>query len=283
MILHMEKNEMMLKSTSGFCMPFLMNEGEQPEVLLDYGEQTHPSSGEPSFNQGIDFACKEKPLFAVATGIVTGVGSDPVHENYMTVRHGDYEVRYGHLKDYSAGYGTQVRAGQPLATSGEFLHFGVRFRGEYIEPGPFMNTILDNIALLKTMGMASGLADNGLEGMVHTRYDQDMDEIGRLLMQYFPAYLSDLDNKAYVPRPNFEMFLRQLMSQGAQRNYLFEEMPSMGNPLGLGARSAPFVSKVQDTLLTDFLRYLGTQKGIFPSSWGEGQKKNFIARQQMTV
>ena len=38
--------EMILHSDSGYCMPFEAPQGEDVELSLGYGEQTHPETGE---------------------------------------------------------------------------------------------------------------------------------------------------------------------------------------------------------------------------------------------
>ena len=63
----------------------------------------------------------------MATGTVVGMGNDPVHDNYLTIRYGKYEVKYGHISEAYVGYGTPVVAGQQVGKSGSFLHIGVLF------------------------------------------------------------------------------------------------------------------------------------------------------------
>lgn len=87
--------EMILHSDSGYCMPFEAPQGEDVELSLGYGEQTHPETGEQFFHHGIDFPVRYRMLAAVADGIVSGVGSDPVHGICQTIRYGEYEVTYG--------------------------------------------------------------------------------------------------------------------------------------------------------------------------------------------
>ena len=40
------------------------------------------------------------------------------------------------------------------------------------------------------------------------------------------------------------------------KNYFFETLPSMANPLGMGMRSIPLAEKVQNLLIADFLNYM---------------------------
>ena len=122
--------EMILHSDSGYCMPFEEPQGKDVELSLGYGEQTHPETGEKFFHHGIDFNVRCHILSAVAGGIVSGVGNDPVHGICQTIRYGEYEVIYGHLSNVYAQFGQRVKAGQTVALSGERLHMEVRFKGE---------------------------------------------------------------------------------------------------------------------------------------------------------
>ena len=83
---------MILHSDSGYCMPFEEPRGKDVELSLGYGEQVHPTTGEKFFHHGIDFKARCYMLSAVASGIVSGVGNDPVHGICQTVRYGGYQV-----------------------------------------------------------------------------------------------------------------------------------------------------------------------------------------------
>ena len=129
---------MILHSDSGYCMPFEEPQGKDVELSLGYGEQTHPETGEKFFHHGIDFNVRCHILSAVASGIVSGVGNDPVHGICQTIRYGEYEVIYGHLSNVYAQFGQRVKAGQTVALSGERLHMEVRFKGEELNPLEFL-------------------------------------------------------------------------------------------------------------------------------------------------
>ena len=146
------EEEMILHSDSGYCMPFEAPQGEDVELSLGYGEQTHPETGEQFFHHGIDFPVRYRMLAAVADGIVSGVGSDPVHGICQTIRYGEYEVTYGHLSNVYAQFGQRVKAGQTVALSGERLHVGVRFKGEELNPIEFLTMLYGNIRALQEAG-----------------------------------------------------------------------------------------------------------------------------------
>ena len=126
--------EMILRSSSGYCMPFEEPTKQDVQMSLGYGEQKHPVTGEPFFHHGIDFSVNHYLLSAVATGTVSAIGSDTEHGIYQTIRYGKYEVTYRHLSNVFANFSQSVKAGQTIAVSGDLLHMEVRFDGEEINP-----------------------------------------------------------------------------------------------------------------------------------------------------
>jgi hypothetical protein len=59
----------------------------------------------------------------------------------------------------------------------------------------------------------------------------------------------------------------------AMKNYFYETLPSMANPLGMGARSIPLAEKVQNLLIADFLNYLALRQHVFLSTMSALEKK----------
>ncbi|MBR3096876.1 MAG: M23 family metallopeptidase, partial [Bacteroidales bacterium] len=140
--------EMILKSPSGYCMPF--EERDREVVMsLGYGKQTNPQTGLEFFHHGVDFAAPHYLLSAVASGTVSGIGTDSVHGTYQVIRYGDYEVTYGHLSNILAGYGEPVRAGQTVSVSGDLLHMETKYKGEELDPIEFLTMIYGNIRSLE--------------------------------------------------------------------------------------------------------------------------------------
>ena len=107
--------EMILKSPSGYCMPFEERDREV-EMSLGYGKQIHPKTGVEFFHHGVDFSAPHYLLSAVASGIVSGIGNDHERGLYQVIRYGDYEVKYAHLSNILAVYGDEVSAGDTVAT-----------------------------------------------------------------------------------------------------------------------------------------------------------------------
>ena len=271
-------SEMLLESNSGFMMPFALDETEQPQITLAFGNQVNPHTGQDFYHTGIDMLSYGRPLFAMATGIVVGAGTDAVHDNYVICKYNDYEVKYGHIVSCRVKYGDSVVAGLEIGQSGQFFHLGVKFKGKDIDPLDFLKMIYSNILTLVGLGMNPSLAppedDNILNG-----FEEDQTEITQLMKRYMAAYMTELRNGTYVPMSNTEASLKNIFRQGAEKNYFYEEMPSMQNPLGLNSkRSGRLIGKVQNTLITDFLAYLSLRHNIYLSSWDENKKKSWLRK-----
>ena len=234
--------EMILHSDSGYCMPFEEPQGKDVEMSLGYGEQVHPATGEKFFHHGIDFNVRCYMLSAVASGIVSGVGNDPVHGICQTVRYGGYEVTYGHLSNVFAQFGQRVKAGQTVALSGELLHI------------------------------------EDAETRVKNDYEKDQREIEELMLRFLPLYMEDLQRGAYTVPAHTEQSLRHIFTMGAAKEYFYEKMPSMYNPLGLGRKAMPLACKVQNLLIADFLNYLALRHDVYLSATGGEVKKNFMTK-----
>ena len=279
----MNTKELLLESASGFMMPFAASEEEEVQVSLGFGEQKHPLTGEIFNHKGVDFIAHDLPLFALATGTVVGVGTDAIHENYIITKYGKYEVKYGHVREAYANYGMPVVAGLQIAQSGDFLHFEVSHQGETLSPMDFLAMIYGNMQQLEVMGIKGcyRLANMGVK--VQTDYDADQDEILQLMLRWWPAYMNDLRIGAYLPPARMEQSLRNVFAQSAERNYLFDTIPQIANPLGLSSRGAPLAGKVQNLLIGDFLNYLALRHNTYLSTWGDDVKKKFVNRLQPTV
>ena len=263
---------MILHSESGYCMPFAEPDGRDVSLSLGYGEQTHPESGEKFFHHGIDFGVRRYLLSAVASGVVSGVCNDPTHGICQAIRYGQYEVAYGHWSTVLAQFGRPVKAGQTVAMSGDLLHVGVRFKGEEMDPLEFLAMLYGNI---KAMQEAGGDSAGGFyDAAPQTDYEQDREEIERLMFRFLPLYMDDLRLGRYTVPEHTEQSLRNIFSLGASKHYFYETMPSMANPLGIGNRCMPLATKVQNLLIADFLNYLAMRHQVYLSTMDEVLKKN---------
>ncbi len=270
--------EMILHSESGYCMPFEAPQGQDVELSLGYGEQKHPQTGEKFFHHGIDFNVRHYMLSAVADGIVSGVGNDSAHGICQTIRYGMYEVTYGHLANVFAQFGQRVRAGQTVAMSGELLHIGVRFKSEELNPLEFLTMLYGNIRALQEAGGHDTDYFPDSEMRLKTDYERDKREIEELMLRFLPHYMEDLQRGAYTLPEHTEQSLRHIFTIGAMKEYFYETMPSMANPLGLGRKAMPLACKVQNLLIADFLNYLALRHEVYLSTMSGEVKKNFMTK-----
>ncbi len=262
--------EMELFSESGYCMPFEERD-KDVEMTLGYGKQTHPATGQEFFHHGIDFNVHLYLLSAVASGKVTGIGTENVHGTYITVTYGRYEVTYSHLSTVTTAFGKHVRAGQVIAISGELLHMEVRYKGEELNPVEFLSMLYAN--LKSTQASPDGMEFVTMDIPVETDFEKDRDEIESLLERYFPAYMDDMRRGLYMVPEHTELSLRNIFTLAASKDCFYESIPSMANPLGIGRKAMPMAVKAQNLLISDFLNYLALRHGIYLSSLTADEKK----------
>ena len=275
--------DMLLESASGFVMPFPGHEGNDVQISLGYGEQTHPKTGEKFYHRGLDLVAYHVPLFAIGTGVVTAVGNDAIHGNFIICRYGKYEVLYGHNANSHVRYGQPVEAGLQIAVSGEFLHFEVLFDGRVIDPVEFLGMLYGNVMQLLSMGMdiPPKFTDVGVK--VTTDYESDWEEIQQMMLRYLPQYMDDLRTGMYEPSVTMTETLRNIFSSTSSQKYFFEQLPTIGNPLGLSGRGAPLARKVQNLLIHDFLSYMALRHHAYVSTWTPEQKKNWMVKILSTI
>ena len=264
--------EMNLLSKSGYCMPFEERNG-QVQITLGYGKQTHPLSGEEFFHHGVDFKADRYLLAALADGTVSGIGSTPTHGLYQIVRYGKYEVTYAHLSNVLATFGMRVRAGNTVAVSDDLLHMEVKYDGEEINPLEFLAMLYGNLKTLEQTGRTGNVEFETIDMSVPTDYDDDQEEIEELMLRFYPDYMSAIYNGIYRLPEHTEHSLRNIFSMAAVKNYFYETLPSLANPLGIGQKAVPIACKVQNLLIGDFLNYLALKHSIYLSTWDEHEKK----------
>lgn len=267
--------DMLLESDSGFMMPFELDENNSVPVILDYGQQTHPNTGDMFFHKGVDFALSENPLFGIATGTVKGYGEEGIHDKFIIVSYGNYEVEYGHLSECYVKYGDTVKASQHIASSGPFLHIGVRFQGQDMNPFEFLDMIYSNIKHLSTCKKTRTPFMDDFGVIVPSSYDNEMDEIEKLMSRWLPSYYNEINNKSYVSSTRVSGNLQSLLSQAAEENLYYEVCPTVSNPLGLSQKGVNVASKMLDLLIEDFLAFVVLRFNVYPESWSKDRCKEF--------
>lgn len=118
-----------------------------------YGMRFHPLAGDARHHDGIDIAAPlGSPILSWWAGTVVEVIADGGCGNGLVIRSGDYEHIYCHLAgraaagSYRSGpvllaVGDRVVAGQTIghvgisgASTGPHLHWGLRYRGAWLDP-----------------------------------------------------------------------------------------------------------------------------------------------------
>lgn len=152
----------------------------------------------------------------------------------------------------------------------------VAFDGEELNPIEFLTMLYGNIQALGKSGHGAAHEFTPFDGEIKTRYDRDKEEIEELMLRFLPVYMEDLFRGEYIVPEYTEQSLRNVFTVGAAKNYFFESMPSMANPLGIGSRALPLAGKVQNLLIADFLNYLALRHNVYLSTMGEEVKKTSI-------
>jgi murein DD-endopeptidase MepM/ murein hydrolase activator NlpD len=116
---------------SGYPLPAATN------VVLPYGWQINPNSGEVFFHSGVDlFAAVGTPVQAIAPGTVAFAREQASYGKLVIINHsGGFQSRYAHLDSIKVSAGQQVNKGDLLGTVGTtgepaakqpHLHFEMR-------------------------------------------------------------------------------------------------------------------------------------------------------------
>jgi len=119
------------------------------KLTAGFGYRIHPVLGNLKFHNGIDLSARQANIYSVLHGTVVLSSYDKIIGNYVVVNHGLYETTYGHLAVRFVTVGDLVKAGTIIGRSGrtgrvtgEHLHFIVKYKGQSINPLPFLREIL---------------------------------------------------------------------------------------------------------------------------------------------
>jgi murein DD-endopeptidase MepM/ murein hydrolase activator NlpD len=112
-------------------------------ITSSYGMRNDPFTGHTSMHHGIDLAAPEgTEVFAVADGVVTSMGYDPVLGNYIIITHNNNLTSlYGHLQRFETVLRSEVKSGTLIGrvgttgrSTGPHLHFELRQNGRHFDP-----------------------------------------------------------------------------------------------------------------------------------------------------
>jgi len=116
-------------------------------VTSGYGYRFHPVFANREFHSGIDIAnAKGTPVYATASGVVVFSGWKNGYGNIVVVDHGfNYRTAYAHLDAKLVQIGAHVVRGQEIGKMGKtgdatgyHVHYEVQFKGNIINPSPYM-------------------------------------------------------------------------------------------------------------------------------------------------
>ena len=110
-------------------------------ITSPYGYRKDPFTGKRKFHGGIDLHARGEQVLAMMEGVVVKVGQDKTSGKYVTLRHGNYTVRYCHLSRVLTAKGTVVRprdavgiTGSTGRSTGEHLHITCKLNGKSVDP-----------------------------------------------------------------------------------------------------------------------------------------------------
>lgn len=111
------------------------------KVTSPYGYRRDPFTGKLSWHNGLDLRAKNEPAYAMMNGIVEKVGYDNRSGNYVTLRHGNYQVSYCHLSSIIVRKGEYVYPGIIVGvtgntgrSTGSHLHLTCKKDGKSVNP-----------------------------------------------------------------------------------------------------------------------------------------------------
>lgn len=114
-------------------------------ITSRYGKRTPPCKGAASDHKGIDLGGNRSMIHSVMAGRVKRVGSNRSMGNFIVIEHGDFVSIYAHLSTTLVFSKQSVMAGQIIGitgstgvSTGDHLHFSLKYKNEYMDPEPFI-------------------------------------------------------------------------------------------------------------------------------------------------
>lgn len=114
-------------------------------ITSPYGPRTPPIKGASSNHKGIDLKGHNSIVYAIMAGRIKKTGKNKTLGNYIIIQHGDFISIYGHLSSVLVTPKQTIMAGQIIGitgntgiTTGEHLHFAMKYKDAFIDPEPFV-------------------------------------------------------------------------------------------------------------------------------------------------
>ncbi len=118
------------------------------KLTSPFGYRDAPTSGASTYHQGVDLSAPAgTPVYATRAGRVTIASYGSAAGYYVSINHLDgFSSIYMHLTNYVVGSGQTVSAGQLIGyvgrtgvATGYHLHFGISYKGMYVNPCAYVN------------------------------------------------------------------------------------------------------------------------------------------------
>ena len=126
-------------SSSGWIKPV-----KSYTLTSPFGMRIHPISGKKKMHEGMDMAAPQgTPIYAAKSGKVTRTAFQAGGAGYyVSINHGDgFTSIYMHMTHYIVKPGDYVKTGQVIGyvgstggSTGPHLHFGIAYKGTYVNP-----------------------------------------------------------------------------------------------------------------------------------------------------
>ena len=113
----------------------------------------HPILKVYKYHSGIDLSARTDFVYAVMEGRIKTVGYNDLIGNYVFLNCGAMEFGYGHLSIINVKIGDTVKCGDILGitgntglSTGEHLHFIVRYENMNLDPVAFLKELLAKLS-----------------------------------------------------------------------------------------------------------------------------------------
>lgn len=151
-----DKKATVKKKTSSFVRPCKFRRISSPFSK----KRWHPVLKRYRAHHGVDYANRTgTPIYATYSGTVSFVGRKGGYGKSVVIRHPNgYQSLYAHLHRYARGMkrGKKVKRGQVIAkmgstglSTGPHLHFGIKYRGRWINPARKIVIVKDSKSKLR--------------------------------------------------------------------------------------------------------------------------------------
>ena len=119
-----------------------------PYIDSNYGNRQDPLTGNIKFHAGIDFKGASDSVMVILPGKVSKVAYSEGLGNYVEVAHNDFTTVYGHLSIILVWEGLKLESGTVVGltgstgrSTGDHLHFALKYKSRIIDPTPFLNEL----------------------------------------------------------------------------------------------------------------------------------------------